>query len=60
MSEYLGVTLFYVLSILGFTLGLVGLLELNVFIFSIGCALMISAFLIKSEFNLYVTFWKEN
>ena len=59
MKENLGVVIFYALCILGVILELVGLLNIDVMFLVIGGAVLISAFLIKSEFKLYVTFWKE-
>ncbi len=59
MKENLGVVIFYALCILGVILELVGLLNIDVMFLVIGVAFLISAFLIKSEFKLYVTFWKE-
>ncbi len=60
MKEKLGVVVFYALRILGIILELVGLLNIDVMFLIIGAAFFISALLIKSEFKLYVTFWKEN
>ncbi len=60
MKEKLGVVVFYALCILGIILELVGLLNIDVMFLIIGAAFFISALLIKSEFKLYVTFWKEN
>lgn len=59
MKENLGVVIFYALCILGVILELVGLLNIDVMFLVIGVAFLISAFLIKSEFKLYVTFWKK-
>jgi len=59
MKEKLGVFIFYALCIFGIILELVGLLNIDIMFLVIGAAFLISAFLIKSEFKLYVTFWKE-
>ncbi|WP_420045107.1 hypothetical protein [Acinetobacter radioresistens] len=59
MKEKLGVVVFYALCILGIILELVGLLNIDVMFLIIGAAFFISTLLIKSEFKLYVTFWKK-
>jgi len=38
---------------------LVGFMNIDIMFLVIGAAFLISAFLIKSEFKLYVSFWKE-
>jgi len=59
MKENLGVVVFYALCILGIILELVGFMNIDIMFLVIGAAFLISAFLIKSEFKLYVSFWKE-
>ncbi len=59
MKEKLGVVIFYALCIFGIILELVGLLNIDVMFLIVGTAFFISALLIKSEFKLYVTFWKK-
>jgi len=59
MKEKLGVFIFYALCIFGIILELVGFMNIDIMFLVIGAAFLISAFLIKSEFKLYVTFWKE-
>jgi len=59
MKENVGVVVFYALCILGIILELVGFMNIDIMFLVIGAAFLISAFLIKSEFKLYVSFWKE-
>jgi len=59
MKEKLGVFIFYALCIFGIILELVGFVNIDIMFLVIGAAFLISAFLIKSEFKLYVTFWKK-
>ncbi|MCX0340966.1 hypothetical protein [Acinetobacter radioresistens] len=59
MKEKLGVVIFYALCIFGIILELVGLLNIDVMFLIVGAAFFISALLIKSEFKLYVIFWKK-